>query len=46
VASVHEYADNTFRTVPGSGGVSTAPTELEGVYALNWARTIWADTLS
>jgi NADPH-dependent 2,4-dienoyl-CoA reductase/sulfur reductase-like enzyme len=45
VASVHEYADNTFRTVPGSGGVSTAPNELEGVYALNWARTIWADTL-
>lgn len=46
VASVHEYADNTFRTVPGSGGVSTAPNELEGVYALNWARTIWADTLA
>lgn len=46
VASVHEYADNTFRTVAGSGGLSTAPNELEGVYAMNWARTIWADTLT
>lgn len=46
VASVHEYADNTFRTVPGSGGLSTAPNELEGSYAMNWARTIWADTLA
>lgn len=48
VASVHEYvaAEKTFKTVAGSGGVSTGgPTELEGVYALNWAQNIWADTL-
>jgi sulfide dehydrogenase [flavocytochrome c] flavoprotein chain len=47
VASVHEYvaAEKTFKTVAGSGGVSTGPTELEGSYAWNWARTIWADTL-
>ena len=46
VASVHEYADNTFKTVAGSGGLSPAPTELEGVYAMNWARNIWADALA
>jgi NADPH-dependent 2,4-dienoyl-CoA reductase/sulfur reductase-like enzyme len=48
VASVHEYvaAEKTFKTVAGSGGVSAAPTEQEGIYALNWARHIWADTLS
>ena len=47
VASVHEYvaADKTFKTVAGSGGVSAGPTELEGNYAWNWARTIWADAL-
>jgi sulfide dehydrogenase [flavocytochrome c] flavoprotein subunit len=48
VASVHEYvaAEKTFKAVAGSGGVSTAPNELEGVYAWNWARTIWADMLA
>jgi sulfide dehydrogenase [flavocytochrome c] flavoprotein chain len=48
VASVHEYvaAEKTFKTVAGSGGVSTGPTELEGAYAWNWARTIWADSLA
>lgn len=46
VASVHEYADKTWKTVQGSGGLSTAPTELEGVYAWNWARNIWADALA
>ncbi len=48
VASVHEYvaAEKTFKTVAGSGGVSPGPTELEGGYAWNWARTIWADTLT
>jgi len=45
VASVHEYVDNTFKTVAGSGGLSPAPNELEGVYAMNWARTMWADML-
>lgn len=47
VASVHQYvaAEKTYRTVAGSGGVSTAPTELEGIYAWNWAQNIWADSL-
>ena len=47
VASVHEYvaAERTFKVVAGSGGVSTGPTELEGTYANNWARTIWSDML-
>ena len=48
VASVHEYvaAEKTFKTVAGSGGVSPGPTELEGTYGWNWARTIWADALA
>lgn len=47
VASVHQYvaAEKTYKTVAGSGGVSAAPNELEGVYALSWAKNIWADTL-
>jgi sulfide dehydrogenase [flavocytochrome c] flavoprotein subunit len=47
VASVHQYvaAEKTFKTVAGSGGVSTGPTELEGIYAWNWAQNIWSDTL-
>jgi NADPH-dependent 2,4-dienoyl-CoA reductase/sulfur reductase-like enzyme len=47
VASVHRYdlADRTMKAVPGSGGVSSAMSEAEGVYARNWARNIWADTL-
>lgn len=47
VASVHEYvaAEKTFKAVAGSGGLSAAPNELEGTYAWNWARTIWADAL-
>ncbi|WP_280153101.1 NAD(P)/FAD-dependent oxidoreductase [Piscinibacter sp. XHJ-5] len=48
VASVHEYvaAEKTFKVVAGSGGVSSGPSELEGVYAWNWARHIWADALT
>ena len=48
VSSVHAYdADKkTMLTVPGSGGVSSAANELEGRYALAWARNIWADTLA
>ncbi|MDQ6679744.1 MAG: NAD(P)/FAD-dependent oxidoreductase [Pseudomonadota bacterium] len=48
IASVHEYvgAERTFKTVPGSGGLSAAPSELEGRQAWKWARTIWADALS
>ncbi len=48
VASVHQYdaTDKTFKTVPGSGGVSAAASELEGRYALSWADNIWADMLA
>ncbi|MCU0926392.1 MAG: NAD(P)/FAD-dependent oxidoreductase [Hydrogenophaga sp.] len=48
VASVHRYdaAQKTMLTVPGSGGVSSAASELEGRYAMAWARNIWADTLA
>jgi NADPH-dependent 2,4-dienoyl-CoA reductase/sulfur reductase-like enzyme len=48
VASVHRYdaEKKTMLTVPGSGGVSTAASELEGKYAMGWARNIWADTLA
>jgi sulfide dehydrogenase [flavocytochrome c] flavoprotein chain len=47
VASVHEYvpAERTFKAVPGSGGLSPAPSQVEGVYAWNWAQNIWADSL-
>jgi NADPH-dependent 2,4-dienoyl-CoA reductase/sulfur reductase-like enzyme len=48
VASVHAYdADKkTMLTVPGSGGLSSAANEIEGAYAMAWARNIWADTLA
>ena len=48
VSSVHRYdADKkTMLTVAGSGGLSSAANELEGVYALAWAQNIWADTLA
>jgi NADH dehydrogenase FAD-containing subunit len=47
VASVHQYvpAEKTFKTVAGSGGLSPAPTALEGTYAWGWAKNIWADSL-
>ncbi len=48
VASVHQYSAErkTMLTVPGSGGVSAGPTELEGSYAQGWADNIWADMLA
>jgi sulfide dehydrogenase [flavocytochrome c] flavoprotein subunit len=47
VASVHAYvaAEDTFKPVPGSGGVSAQRSEAEAAYAAGWARNIWADTL-
>jgi sulfite dehydrogenase len=47
VASVHQFdaAEKTFKTVPGSGGVSSAATQIEGRYALSWADNIWSDML-
>lgn len=48
VASVHRYdaEKKTIVPVPNSGGVSTAASELEGRYAMAWARNIWADALA
>jgi sulfite dehydrogenase len=48
VASVHQYdaKDKTFKTVPGSGGVSVAANQVEGRNALAWAANIWADMLA
>jgi NADPH-dependent 2,4-dienoyl-CoA reductase/sulfur reductase-like enzyme len=48
VASVHRYdaEKKTMLVVPGSGGVSSAASELEGRYAHAWARNIWADALA
>jgi sulfide dehydrogenase [flavocytochrome c] flavoprotein chain len=47
VTSVHKYdeRDRTFKTVPGAGGVSSAMNEAEGLYTMNWAHNIWADSL-
>ena len=48
VASVHAYnaADKTMLPVKGAGGLSDKPNELEGSYAMSWAKNIWADTLA
>jgi sulfide dehydrogenase [flavocytochrome c] flavoprotein chain len=48
IASVHRYDDvkKTMVTVEGSGGLSAAASEQEGLYALAWAKNIWADVLS
>jgi NADPH-dependent 2,4-dienoyl-CoA reductase/sulfur reductase-like enzyme len=48
VASVHQYdkEKKTVLAVPGSGGVSPGMSELEGRFAFNWAKNIWADTLA
>ncbi|NBS74842.1 MAG: flavocytochrome C, partial [Betaproteobacteria bacterium] len=48
VSSVHRYdaEKKTMVTVAGSGGVSAAASEIEGQYAMAWARNIWADTLA
>jgi NADPH-dependent 2,4-dienoyl-CoA reductase/sulfur reductase-like enzyme len=48
VCSVHQYDKDkkTVLPVPGSGGVSSAMSELEGRYAWNWAKNVWADMLT
>jgi hypothetical protein len=48
VASVHRYdaTQKTMLTVPGSGGLSSVASEIEGGYAMGWARNIWADMLA
>ncbi len=47
VASVHGYnaEKKTMLTVMGAGGLSGAASELEGVYAMSWARNVWGDAL-
>lgn len=47
IASVHAYdsAQKTMLVVPGSGGLSSAPSIEEAVYAEAWARNIWFDIL-
>jgi NADPH-dependent 2,4-dienoyl-CoA reductase/sulfur reductase-like enzyme len=48
VDSVHQYdkEKKTVSPVPGSGGVSVAMSELEGLHTFSWAKNIWADTLA
>ena len=48
VSSVHRWdaGQATLLPVKGAGGVSSARSEAEGSYAWNWARTIWADSLT
>ncbi|QLQ26590.1 MAG: FCSD flavin-binding domain-containing protein [Dechloromonas sp.] len=48
VASVHRYdpATKVVQPVKGAGGVSAARNELEGKFAIAWARNIWADMLA
>jgi len=48
LAGLYEYiaAEKTYKAVAGAGGVSASPSEVEGVYAWDWARSTWADTLA
>jgi sulfite dehydrogenase len=48
VSSVHQWdaGQGTLIAVKGSGGVSAARSEPEGTYAWNWAKAIWADSLT
>ena len=47
VASVHQFNvdEKTYKTVPGSGGVSAEANTLEATYAWSWAQNIWSDSL-
>lgn len=48
VASVHQFdaGQKTMVAVKGAGGLSSAASEVEGKFALAWARNIWADMLT
>ena len=48
VTSVHKYdaKDRTMKVVPGASGVSAGINTDEAVYAMNWAKNVWADTLA
>ncbi|MBL8431118.1 MAG: FCSD flavin-binding domain-containing protein, partial [Dechloromonas sp.] len=45
---VHRYdpATRVVQPVKGAGGVSAARNEMEGVFALGWAKNVWADMLA
>lgn len=47
VASVHQFDAAAGHPLPvaGAGGLSPAPSRIEGEIARAWARNIWADTL-
>ncbi|MBK9340935.1 MAG: FAD-dependent oxidoreductase [Rhodoferax sp.] len=47
VTGVYRYdaAKKTMAPVPGAGGLSVAPTLLEGIHAMGWAGNILADSL-
>ena len=47
VASVHRYdaAKKIMVTAPGSGGLSSAPSAAEGMFAMSWVSNILNDTL-
>ena len=47
MTSVHAYdaQKKTMLVVPGSGGVSPAPSANEAPFAAAWAQNIWADML-
>jgi len=48
VASVHAWnaEKKTLLVVPGSGGLSPGPAEIEATYANSWATNIWSDMLT
>ena len=48
VTSVHQWdpGQGTLIPVKGAGGVSAARGEPEAIYAWNWAKAIWADSLA
>jgi sulfide dehydrogenase [flavocytochrome c] flavoprotein chain len=48
VASVHRYdpEKKTMVVAQGASGVSAAPNQLEGTYAVSWGMNIWADMLA
>lgn len=47
VANVYRYdATKKIMVSAEGGGVSTSPSEQEGLYAAAWAQNIWADTLT
>jgi NADPH-dependent 2,4-dienoyl-CoA reductase/sulfur reductase-like enzyme len=48
ICSVHQYdrEKKTLLPVQGAGGLSPQMSEVEGRYAFNWAKNIWADALA